>query len=122
MAKTVCSNQELLRTEPQHIREALTKCRYPTWALDRIKHRNLQQNKTNWQQNGTRYWYKCVKMDIDEEYIGEFSIILVKFSRNIQWYIHLFITTIPPQATPPPSTNSTFWARLCQDNKGIHLY
>ena len=46
-AKAVCSNQELLRTEEQHIREVLTKCNYPTRALDRMGHKNYQQNKHN---------------------------------------------------------------------------
>ena len=34
-AKTVCSNPELLQNEMEHLRKALTNCKYPKWALDR---------------------------------------------------------------------------------------
>ena len=39
MSKTVCSNPELLQQEKDHLRKALTKCKYPTWALDKVKKR-----------------------------------------------------------------------------------
>ena len=35
MAKTVCSRPELLQQEMDHHRKALTKCKYPKWALDK---------------------------------------------------------------------------------------
>ena len=38
-AKTVCSNPELLKQEKKHLREALTQCKYPKWALDRVEKR-----------------------------------------------------------------------------------
>ena len=31
-AKTVCINPELLKQENEHLRKALTKCKYPKWA------------------------------------------------------------------------------------------
>ena len=31
-----CSTPELLKTEQQYLKEVLTKCKYPAWALDRI--------------------------------------------------------------------------------------
>ena len=31
----------------QHLREVLTKCKYPVWALDRMEHKYFQQNKPN---------------------------------------------------------------------------
>ena len=37
-AKTVCSKPELLQTQ-DHLREALTKCKYPKWALDKVEKR-----------------------------------------------------------------------------------
>ena len=38
-AKTVCSNPELLKQEKEHLRKALTQCKYPTWALDKVEKR-----------------------------------------------------------------------------------
>ena len=35
-AQTVCSNPELLCTEKAHLRKALTQCKYPKWALDKV--------------------------------------------------------------------------------------
>ena len=36
-ARTVCSYPELLNKEIQHLRKALTKCKYPKWALDKVE-------------------------------------------------------------------------------------
>ena len=36
-ANTVCSNPELLQQEKDHLRKALTKCKYPKWALDKVE-------------------------------------------------------------------------------------
>ena len=36
-AKTVCSNPELLKQEKEHLRKALTQCKYPNWALDKVE-------------------------------------------------------------------------------------
>ena len=38
-AKTVCNKSELLQKEMDHLRKALTHCRYPKWALDRVERR-----------------------------------------------------------------------------------
>ena len=38
-AKTVCSRPELLQQEKDHLRKALTKCKYPKWALDKVQKR-----------------------------------------------------------------------------------
>ena len=38
-AQTVCSNPELLKQEKEHLRRALTKCKYPKWALDKVEKR-----------------------------------------------------------------------------------
>ena len=38
-AKTVCSRPELLQQEMDHLRKALTKCKYPKWALDKVEKR-----------------------------------------------------------------------------------
>ena len=33
-AKTICSNQDILQEEEQHLFQALKKCKYPTWTLN----------------------------------------------------------------------------------------
>ena len=38
-AKTVCSKPELLQQEVDHLRKALTKYKYPKWALDKVEKR-----------------------------------------------------------------------------------
>ena len=38
-ASTVCSKPELLQQEKDHLRRALTKCKYPKWALDKVEKR-----------------------------------------------------------------------------------
>ena len=43
-AKAVSSLPDLLRTEKQHLREVLTKCKYPLLALDRMECKSFQQN------------------------------------------------------------------------------
>ena len=55
-AKTICSNQEMLLKEEQHLFQALRKCKYPNWALNRVKLRcqnpSKKQKNTN-QRNRT---------------------------------------------------------------------
>ena len=36
-ANTICSNKELLRSEEHHIEEALTRCKYSTWRMNKPK-------------------------------------------------------------------------------------
>ena len=38
-AQTVCSNPELLHKEKTHLRNALTQCKNPKWALDKVERR-----------------------------------------------------------------------------------
>ena len=38
-ASTVCSKPELLQQEKDHLRKALTKCKYPKWTLDKVEER-----------------------------------------------------------------------------------
>ena len=35
----MCSNPELLQQEKEHLRKALTKCKYPKWALGKVEKR-----------------------------------------------------------------------------------
>ena len=38
-ANTICSNTQLLHKEEKHLHQALKSCQYPTWALNKIKHK-----------------------------------------------------------------------------------
>ena len=50
-AQTICSNPQLLQKEEQHLQSALKKCKYPNWALTKIRIKakkpptNKDQNK-----------------------------------------------------------------------------
>ena len=48
-AQTICSNPQLLHKEEQHLKSALKKCKYPTWALNKIQMKSKKQdtNKEN---------------------------------------------------------------------------
>ena len=46
-AKVVCSSQERLDKESQHIKTALQACQFPNWALIQWHHRFLNNNQTN---------------------------------------------------------------------------
>ena len=52
-AKDICSNQELLKEEEQQIQEALILCRYPMWAINRMKTKIKapKNNRNNHQNN-----------------------------------------------------------------------
>ena len=36
-AKTICSSPNMLQKEEEHLSRALTKCKYPTWVINRVK-------------------------------------------------------------------------------------
>ena len=47
-AKTICSNQELLQQEEDHLKQGLTRCNYPAWAINKIKMKTkATTNKTS---------------------------------------------------------------------------
>ena len=48
-AKTICTTPELLNEELEHLREALEKCKYPGWAINKIQQKLLNNN---WEDNG----------------------------------------------------------------------
>ena len=41
--KTICSDQQLLKEEEDHLTKALMKCKYPRWALNRVR---IKMNST----------------------------------------------------------------------------
>ena len=36
---TICSNPQLLHIEEKHLHQALMRCQYPNWALNKVKHK-----------------------------------------------------------------------------------
>ena len=52
-ANTICSSPTLLQQEEQHLQRVLTRCKYPVWALNRVKmkmkilaQKNQKKNKS----------------------------------------------------------------------------
>ena len=46
--KTICSNQELLQQEEDHLKQALTRYNYPAWTINKIKMKpSAKTNKTS---------------------------------------------------------------------------
>ena len=52
-ANTICSSPKLLQQEEQHLQRVLTRCKYPVWALNRVKmkmktlaQKNQKKNKS----------------------------------------------------------------------------
>ena len=52
-AKVVCTNPESLQGELKHLRSALGKCNYPTWALKRVQQKVLQNNQEDTSNNNS---------------------------------------------------------------------
>ena len=56
-AKTICSSPNMLQKEEEHLSRVLTKCKYPTWAINRVKMKMKKPaqkkniSNTNTQQN-----------------------------------------------------------------------
>ena len=73
-AKTICSNKQLLQQEEEDLSKVLMKCKYPIWALNRVKIKmSKPAQKKNKKKSGVIYSYKCGRVKCDEEYIGESS-------------------------------------------------
>ena len=49
-AKTICSSSQLLQEE-EHLFQALKRCKYPTWALNRVKMRSQNPTKNQNRRN-----------------------------------------------------------------------
>ena len=58
-AQVICSTPELLQQEENHLHQALTKCKYPEWALNRAKIR-AKANKNRRQNNNTNNNVTCI--------------------------------------------------------------
>ena len=50
-AQVICSNPELLQQEEKHLHQALTRCNYPEWALNRVKIRAIRRQNHNTNNN-----------------------------------------------------------------------
>ena len=50
-AKNICSSPQLLQGEKQYLFQALKRCKYPTWALNRVKMRNQNPTKCTKRRN-----------------------------------------------------------------------
>ena len=65
-AKTICSSKQLLQQEEEHLSKVLMNCKYPTWALNRVKMKmskpaqNKKNNKSTTLQNTSQRPYITV--------------------------------------------------------------
>ena len=59
-AKTVCSSPDMLKREEGHLSRVLTKCKYPTWAINRVKMKMKKpaQKKKNTSNNNNQANYQ----------------------------------------------------------------
>ena len=48
-AKIVCTDPELLQKELTHLRNAMGKCKYPSWAINKVQNKVLN---SNWEEQG----------------------------------------------------------------------
>ena len=53
-AKTICSSPQHLQKEEQHLTSALKRCKYPTWALNRIQLKNTKDSVNKNNNRGTK--------------------------------------------------------------------
>ena len=52
-AKTICSSPQHLQKEEQHLTSALKRCKYPTWALNRVKLKDPKETSNKNNRRGT---------------------------------------------------------------------
>ena len=45
-ARAVCSNQQLLKEDDNHLNKALSNCKYPAWALNMVSIRSKKNNRS----------------------------------------------------------------------------
>ena len=53
-AKIVCTTPELLNEESQHPREALVRCKYPRWGINKIQNKSVNNNQEGDGHNNTQ--------------------------------------------------------------------
>ena len=53
-AKTVCSNNQLLKEEEDLLNKALRRCKYPMWALNRANIKQKNNHRTNQDSGNSR--------------------------------------------------------------------
>ena len=47
-AKIVCTRPEVFQTELQHLRDALARCKYPNWAINRVQSKYIKSNQEDY--------------------------------------------------------------------------
>ena len=64
-ANTICSSPELLQQEEQHLKKVLTRCKYPDWAINRVK----IKMRTPAQRNQQKKTKSCMTGNQKQNYI-----------------------------------------------------
>ena len=63
-ANTISSSPELLQKEEQHLKKVLTRCKYPDWAINRVKIKMRTPAQSNKQKNKS-----CINGNQKQNYI-----------------------------------------------------
>ena len=106
----MCSNPELLQKEKEHLRKALTNCKYPKWALDKVEKRlnrssrqvndggnNNAQSANHEVQNRGTLSYPTHKVFVK---VSKRSVVGMA-SNSLQWWQnHQKPTGLPKDKTP----------------------
>ena len=67
IAKTVCSKPDLLNKEINHLQKALTKCKYPKWALDKVERKLSNAQKESREEDNNSLSDNTTRTDPNKE-------------------------------------------------------
>ena len=61
-AKTICSSPYMLQKEEEHLSSVLTRCKYPTWAIKRVKMKMRKPTQKKKNNSSTNTQQNCQKL------------------------------------------------------------
>ena len=85
-AKDICSSQELLHEEQKQIQEALTLCKYPMWAITRMKTKiSAPRNNRNNNQNNRPTFRSSITVPYNEELSETFKNLCKRYGIEVHF-------------------------------------
>ena len=85
-AKDICSNKQLLEEEQKQIQEALQTCKYPVWAINRMKIKtNSPRNKNNNKQDNRPMYKNFVTVPYNEGLSETFKNICKRYGIQVHF-------------------------------------
>ena len=97
-AKTVCTNPELLQRELQHLRKALVRCKYPPWAINKVRSKVLN---STWEDNSIN---NPCNTDNNSTTSMEQDSQSGENNNEVQANNNRGVSTVPPTSSRPNST------------------